>query len=77
MSPNRVDEHLDGVGAACVDEVDPREVENDRLLTGEQIGDTVDRPSRCCGKGAAERRDAPLRLAVEIHHKRFDGRVEM
>ena len=44
MRPNRVDEHLDGIGAACVDEVDPREVENDRLFTSEQVGKTIDGP---------------------------------
>jgi hypothetical protein len=54
MSPHRVDEHLDGIGTACVDEVDPREVENDRLLTSEEVGNTVDRPSSCGGKGPAE-----------------------
>lgn len=54
MSPNRVDEHLDGIGAACVDEVDPREVEDDRPFSSEQVGNTVDRPSRCGGEGPAE-----------------------
>jgi hypothetical protein len=77
MSPNRVDEHLDGVGAACVDDVNSREVENDRLFTSEQVGNTVDRPSRCGGQGPAEGRDAPLRLAMEVHHKRFDWRIDL
>ncbi len=54
MGPNRVDEHLDGIGTACVDEVDPREVENDRPFTSEQVGNAVDRPTRCSGKGSAE-----------------------
>jgi hypothetical protein len=54
MSPNRVDEHLDGIGAAGVDEVDPREVENNRLFTSKQVGHTVDGPSRCSGKDPGE-----------------------
>jgi hypothetical protein len=76
VSPNRVHEHFDGIGATCVDEIIPREVEKDRPLTSEQVGNTVNRPSRCCGERPAECRDASLRLAMEVHHKRFDRRVD-
>jgi hypothetical protein len=74
MSPNRVHEDLDGVGPACVDHIDPREVEHDRLFAREQVGNTVYRRSRRRCQRPAERRDASVRLTMEVDQERCDRR---
>jgi hypothetical protein len=74
MSPNRVHEYVDGIGPAGIDHVDSREVEHDQLLAREQVGHTVDRRSSRRCQRPAERRDAPVGLAMEVDHERCDRR---
>ena len=74
MSTNRLHEHLDGIGPTFVDDVNLREVEHDRLLARQEVGNTIDRRSRGCCQRSAEGRDASVGLPMEIDHKGRDRR---
>jgi hypothetical protein len=52
-SPNRVHQHLYGIGTPSVDHLDSRKVEDHRRLARDQVDNTVNRGSR----GAGERTD--------------------
>jgi hypothetical protein len=73
MGPNRVHQHLHGIGTASVDHLDSREVEDDRRLARDQLDDTVDRGSCGAGERSDERRNAILRIVSEIDQQRTDG----
>jgi hypothetical protein len=65
-SPNRVHQHLYGIGTALVDHLDSREVEDHRRLARDQVDNPVDRGSRGPGDRTDERRDAVLRIVAKV-----------
>src|SRR5580658_3583569 len=66
MGPNRVHQHLHGIGTASVDHLDSREVEDHRWLAHDQVDDTVDGGTRGTGECTNERRRAVLRVVSEV-----------
>ena len=74
MSPNGVHEDLEGIGPACVDRVDSREVEHHQPLAREQVAHSVYRRSGRRGQCPAERGDASVGLTMEVDHQRRDRR---